>query len=81
MADVNADGFLDIYVCRSYQDEREDLRRNLMYVNNGDMTFTERAAEMGINDPNYSTQASFFDYDRDGDLDVGSVAQRIAGAL
>ncbi len=69
MADVNGDGFLDIYVCRSGK-VSEERRRNALYINNGDLTFTDRAAEYGIDDPSYSTHATFFDYDRDGDLDL-----------
>ncbi len=69
MADVNADGWLDIYVCRSGQ-VGTDRRRNLLYINNGDLTFSERAAEFGLDEPAYSNHASFFDYDRDGDLDM-----------
>lgn len=69
MADVNADGLLDIYVARSGQ-VSEARRRNLLYVNNGDLTFTESAATFGLDDPSYANHASFFDYDRDGDLDM-----------
>ncbi|WP_457652351.1 VCBS repeat-containing protein [Rhodocaloribacter sp.] len=69
MADVNGDGRLDLYVCRSGR-VGEDRRRNALYVNDGDGTFTERAAEYGLDDPAYSTHAAFFDYDRDGDLDL-----------
>ncbi|MFK7848163.1 MAG: VCBS repeat-containing protein, partial [Rhodothermales bacterium] len=69
MADVNADGWLDIYVCQSGQ-VSEDRRRNLLYINNGDLTFSEQAAAFGLDDPSYSNHASFFDYDRDGDLDM-----------
>ena len=69
MADVNGDGFLDIYVCRSAMAD-SIARKNQLYVNNGDLTFTERAAEYKLDDSSYSTQAAFFDYDRDGDLDV-----------
>ncbi len=69
MADVNADGFLDIYVCRSAA-PAESQRRNLLFINNGDLTFSEKAEEYGIADSGYSTQGSFFDYDRDGDLDL-----------
>lgn len=69
MADVNGDGWLDIYVARSGQVSTA-RRRNLLYINNGDLTFTEQAMEYGLNDPSYSNHASFFDYDRDGDLDM-----------
>ncbi|CAA9271355.1 MAG: FIG01019539: hypothetical protein [uncultured Cytophagales bacterium] len=68
LADVNGDGWLDLYVCASGK-ERPNRRRNRLYVNNRNLTFTERAAELGLDDPGYSTQAAFFDYDRDGDLD------------
>jgi hypothetical protein len=67
--DINADGFLDIYVCRSGP-KAEDSRRNKLYVNNGDLTFTEKAAEYGLDDISASTGANFFDYDNDGDLDL-----------
>ena len=69
MADVNADGWLDIYVCRS-ADSNPENRRNLLFINNGDLTFSEKAAEYGIDDDSYSTQAVFFDMDNDGDLDL-----------
>ena len=69
MADVNGDGWLDIYVCNSGNMEGDD-RRNELYINNGDLTFTEKANEYGLDDQGYSTHAVFFDYDRDGDLDM-----------
>lgn len=69
MVDINQDGWLDIYVCLSGNLPPE-LRANQLYVNNGDGTFTERAAEFGVNDTGYATQASFFDFDLDGDLDL-----------
>jgi enediyne biosynthesis protein E4 len=69
MADVNGDGWLDIFVCRSAA-ANPILRRNLLFLNNGDMTFTESAAILGLNDTGYTTQALFFDYDRDNDLDL-----------
>src|SRR5438874_1141659 len=69
IADVNGDGLLDIYVCYSGPLDREQ-RTNELYINNGNLTFTEKAAQMGIADSGYSTQAVFFDYDRDGDLDL-----------
>ncbi len=69
MVDINDDGWLDIYVCRSYHDQSSD-RENLLFINNQDGTFSEKAKEYGINDSNYSNIASFFDYDLDGDLDL-----------
>ena len=45
-------------------------RKNLLYINNGNLTFTESAAKYGIDDPSYSTHSAFFDYDKDGDLDL-----------
>ena len=69
MADVNGDGKLDIYICRS-ADTDPAKRRNLLFINNGDLTFTEEAAQYGLADEGYSTQAVFFDYDKDGDLDM-----------
>jgi hypothetical protein len=69
MADVNGDGWLDVYICRSGNEET-DLRRNLLYINQKNGTFKEMAAQYNINDKGYSTQAVFFDYDNDGDLDM-----------
>ncbi len=69
MADVNGDGLLDIYVCNS-GDIAGDNKQNELFINNGDLTFTESAAEYGLDDQGYSTHASFFDFDKDGDLDV-----------
>ncbi|WP_460969498.1 VCBS repeat-containing protein [Spirosoma migulaei] len=68
VVDINADGWLDLYVCRSAATDVR-LRRNLLFINNKNLTFSEKAAEYGLDDPAYSTQAAFFDYDRDGDLD------------
>jgi len=69
MVDINADGFLDIYVCNSGNLQGNN-KQNELFINNGDLTFTEKAAEYNLADSGYSTHASFFDYDRDGDLDV-----------
>ena len=68
MVDINADGFLDIYLCNS-GDIAGDNRRNELYVNNLDGTFREAAEEFGLANEGLSTHAVFFDYDRDGDLD------------
>ncbi|SEI43245.1 Repeat domain-containing protein [Dyadobacter sp. SG02] len=73
LVDINDDGWIDIFVCRAgAQDPR--LRTKLLYINNGKTadgipTFTEKAAQYGLNDASYTTQAVFFDYDRDGDTD------------
>lgn len=69
MVDINGDGWLDIYVCNSGIVEGDD-RKNELYINNGDSTFTEMAEEYGIADAGLSIHGSFFDYDRDGDLDL-----------
>lgn len=69
MVDINLDGWLDIYICRS-ADTRAEKRKNLLFINNKDLTFTEKASEYGLDDAGYSSQASFFDYDKDGDLDM-----------
>ena len=67
-ADVDGDGWLDIYVCKS-GDFKSKNRSNQLFINNHDLTFTEKAAEYGLNNMGLSTHAVFFDYDRDGDLD------------
>lgn len=69
MADINADGFLDIYVCQSGKYTAAN-RKNKLFINNGDLTFTEQAEKYGLADTAQSTQAAFFDYDLDGDLDM-----------
>ncbi len=69
IADVNGDGWLDIYVCNS-GDIEGDNKENELFINNGDMTFSERAKEYGIADRGFSTHSVFFDFDRDGDLDL-----------
>ena len=69
MADVNADGLLDIYVC-AVVGINGFTGHNELFINNGDNTFTERAAEFGLDFDTYSSNAAFFDYDGDGDLDM-----------
>jgi enediyne biosynthesis protein E4 len=68
MADVNADGYLDIYVA-AVAKFSELKGHNELFINNGNGTFTERSAQYGLNFSGLSTQAAFFDYDHDGDLD------------
>ena len=79
MADVNGDGWLDIYVCNSGEKQGDDRANELFInsppspnggVNEGEIKFSEKAAEYGLDDRGYSTHAAFFDYDRDGDLDM-----------
>ena len=81
MADVNGDGWLDIYVCTVANHRPKNTgpasmvlffpnSKNQLFINNKDGTFTERAAEYGVDLAGYSTQSAFFDYDKDGDLDL-----------
>jgi len=67
MVDINNDGYLDIYVSVSGKGKH---RNNSLYINNGDATFTEKAAAYGIDHNGHTTQSTFFDYDNDGDLDL-----------
>lgn len=69
MVDINGDGFLDIYVSNAGNIWGEN-RRNELFINNGDLTFTEKAGEYGLDDNGFTTHAAFFDYDTDGDLDA-----------
>lgn len=73
LVDINDDGWIDIFVSRAGAQDPK-LRTKLLYINNGKTadgipTFTEKAAQYGLDDPSYTTQAVFFDYDRDGDTD------------
>jgi len=69
MADINADGYMDMYVCVAGPGS-SDQRQNKLFINNKNSTFTEQAKEYNLADTSHSTQAAFFDYDRDGDLDM-----------
>lgn len=71
MVDINSDGYLDIYVSVSGPESTPAAQRaNLLFVNNGNRTFTEAAARYGIADTNFTTHSVFLDYDRDGCLDL-----------
>ncbi len=69
IADINNDGLVDIYVS-TVSDYKNLEGHNRLYINNGDLTFTETSKETGLDFVGFGTQASFFDYDNDGDLDV-----------
>jgi len=69
MADVNGDGLLDIYICYSGK-VSDELRKNQLFINLGNLKFEEQAGKYGLDANTYSTQAAFFDYDNDGDLDM-----------
>lgn len=75
LVDINADGKLDIYISKSGKFNDPDKRRNELYINKGNNSqgvpvFEEDAKTFGLDLPHFSTQASFFDYDKDGDLDM-----------
>ena len=68
--DINGDGYKDIFVGKSLHDDRPDLRKNELYINNGDLTFTESARKYQLDDSKRAQHANFFDYDKDGDFDL-----------
>jgi hypothetical protein len=68
IADVNSDGLLDIYVCNA-GDINGENRENELFINKGDLTFSEQSEAYGLADRGFSTHAAFFDFDKDGDLD------------
>lgn len=75
VVDINQDGLLDLYLCKSGRFEQADFRRNQLFINQGNNEdgipiFIEQAKKYGIDIATYSTQAAFFDYDKDGDLDM-----------
>lgn len=69
VVDINQDGWVDIYVCLSNNEANPELRKNKLYINNRDLTFTESAESYGLAIPSFTTMAGFVDFDRDGDLD------------
>jgi len=76
IVDINNDGFPDIYVCVSHNSNKEK-RKNKLFINDGNMHFTDQAAAYGLADTGYATQAAFFDYDKDGDLDMYLLNHRL----
>ena len=70
IADVNNDGFVDIYINRAGWYTGNERLANMLYINNGNLTFTEQANKYGLADTNRSISSTFFDYDKDGDLDL-----------
>ncbi|MBT9188175.1 VCBS repeat-containing protein [Zobellia russellii] len=75
IADINNDGHQDIYVSRELYDENPEWRRNLVYINNGDGTFTEKAKELSIANTERTRHATFLDFDKDGLLDLFLLTQ------
>lgn len=71
VVDINQDGYPDFYISKAGPRNTDPHKmKNLFFINNGNNTFTEKAAEMNLDDDGYDVQAAFFDYDKDGDLDV-----------
>ncbi|MFV5694617.1 VCBS repeat-containing protein [Flavobacterium sp. LB3P122] len=68
MVDINGDGLLDIYVCNA-GNNINSIRKSQLFINNGNLTFTDKAEQYNLADTGITTHAAFFDYDKDGDLD------------
>ncbi len=70
IADVNGDGWQDLYISKELYDNQPEKRRNKLYINQGDLTFKEEAEKWGVDDAERTRQAVFFDYDKDGFVDL-----------
>jgi hypothetical protein len=71
VVDINQDGYQDVYICKSGNKFTPAAqRKNMFFINNGNNTFVESAAKMGLDDDGYDVQSVFFDYDKDNDLDM-----------
>lgn len=70
MVDINSDGYIDIYVARSGQDDTSEQQGNLLFINNKNNTFSEKGAEFGVDIKRRTTHSAFFDFDNDNDLDL-----------
>ena len=88
MVDVNNDGYLDIYVNNDGPTNDEELLSNDLFINNGNLSFSNKARELGVADSGRSVQSVFFDADNDGDLDIllianetGNSGNKVAGAI
>ncbi|MCK5278303.1 MAG: VCBS repeat-containing protein, partial [Cyclobacteriaceae bacterium] len=68
--DINGDGYQDIYITRELYDDDPELRRNKLYINNGDNTFSEKSESYGLDNSERTRHALFIDFDEDGDLDI-----------
>ncbi len=81
MADVNGDGLLDIYVCKS-GDMKAKNRTNQLFINTGNLTFIDKAKEFGLDNRGLSTHAVFFDFDNDGgNFFFNKIVHLFAGAV
>jgi hypothetical protein len=76
VVDINNDGWLDIYICKSGSESANSLMENKLFINQKNNTFIDKAKEWKVNDPGFSTQSYFFDFDKDGDLDMYLVNHR-----
>ncbi|MCF7569534.1 VCBS repeat-containing protein [Sabulilitoribacter arenilitoris] len=76
VVDINNDGWLDIYICKSGSNQTTFSKENKLFINQKNNTFIDKAKGWKINDPGFSTQSYFFDFDKDGDLDLYLVNHR-----